>query len=130
MQFTGSLSEDQIIGYMKQADVFVLASHAEPLGVVYMEAMAMEVATIGTNAGGVPEIITDGENGLLVPPHDDIPLTQAIKGLIENPELRHQLARNGRRTIVQRFDSRIGAAILHQRLRGTLPNDYSQPSVE
>jgi colanic acid/amylovoran biosynthesis glycosyltransferase len=128
VQFTGSLSEDQIIGRMKQSDVFVLASHAEPLGVVYMEAMAMEVPTIGTNAGGVPEIISDGHDGLLVPPGDDKALAEAIASLMKNPELRRKLARNGRRTIIQRFDSRISAATLHQQLFGSLPKGYQPPS--
>jgi Glycosyltransferase len=130
VQLIGSISEDQIIDHMKQSDVFVLASHAEPLGVVYMEAMAMEVPTIGTNAGGVSEIISDGHDGLLVRPGDDTALKEALERLIENPELRLKLGRNGRRTIVQHFDSRIGAATLHQRLFGTLPNDYHPPLVE
>jgi glycosyltransferase involved in cell wall biosynthesis len=127
VQFTGSLSEDQIIERMKQSDVFVLASHAEPLGVVYMEAMAMEVPTIGTDAGGVPEIISTSHNGLLVPPGDEKALAEAIESLMKNPELRHKLARNGRRTVIQRFDSRISAATLHQQLLGSLPKGYQQP---
>jgi colanic acid/amylovoran biosynthesis glycosyltransferase len=117
IDFTGSLSEDQIIEQMQQADAFVLASHAEPLGVVYMEAMAMEVPTIGTNAGGVAEIITNNHDGLLVPPRDDTMIANALTLLIENPQLRLQLGRNGRETIVQRFDSRIGAATLYNRLK-------------
>ena len=117
IDFTGSLSEDQIIEIMQQADAFVLASHAEPLGVVYMEAMAMEVPTIGTNAGGVGEIITNNHDGLLVPPRDDTMIANALTLLIENPLLRLQLGRNGRETIIQRFDSRIGAATLFHRLK-------------
>jgi glycosyltransferase involved in cell wall biosynthesis len=123
VEFAGSVSEDRIIEYMKQSDIFVLASHAEPLGVVYMEAMAMEVPTIGTNAGGVPEIITDGRDGLLVSPGDEQSLAQAISRLMENSDLRAQLARCGRATVAERFDSRIGAATLHQKLFGTLPKD-------
>ncbi|BAZ16527.1 group 1 glycosyl transferase [Calothrix sp. NIES-4071] len=116
VEFTGSLSEDQIIEKMLQADAFVLASHAEPLGVVYMEAMAMEVATIGTNAGGVPEIITDGKNGLLIPPRDVTALTRALIQLIENPAFRIQLGLNGRSSIIEHFDSQIGAATLFERI--------------
>lgn len=130
VNFTGSLSEDEIIQHLRQSDLFVLASHMEPLGVVYMEAMAMEVATIGTNAGGVPEIITDRDDGLLVPPRDHVALAEAIELLIQNPQLRLQLARNGRKSIIQRFDSRIGAATLHQRLFGSLPENYQPPLIE
>jgi colanic acid/amylovoran biosynthesis glycosyltransferase len=123
VNFTGSLSENQIIEQMRLSDAFALASHAEPLGVVYMEAMAMEVPTIGTNAGGVPEIITDGQDGLLVPPRNHVALASAIELLIENPSLRQKLGRNGRLTIVKRFDSRIGAATLYQRLFGCMNNN-------
>jgi glycosyltransferase involved in cell wall biosynthesis len=116
VQFLGSLSEDQVIEQMADADVFVLASHAEPLGVVYMEAMAMEVATIGTAAGGVGEIITDGVDGLLVPPGDEHRLADAIQRLIDDPPLRRRLAKAGRQTIMRSFDSRIGAETLWNRL--------------
>ena len=81
--FHGSLSETRIIEQMRDADIFVLASLSEPLGVAYMEAMAMEVATIGTDAGGVGEIITHGENGLLVPPKDPEALAFAIRSLTQ-----------------------------------------------
>ncbi len=121
INFTGSLSENQIIERMQVYDAFVLASHAEPLGVVYMEAMAMEVATIGTSAGGVPEIITNGKDGLLVPPRDDIAIFRALTQLIDNQKLKQQLGRCGRQTIIARFDSRIGAATLYKRLLSRFP---------
>lgn len=116
VRFLGSLSEDEIIGELHTADVFVLASHAEPLGVVYMEAMALEVATIGTRAGGVEEIISDGRDGILVPPGDVAALAGAIRSLLCQPALRCAIAQAGRRSIVERFDSRLGAATLYERL--------------
>ncbi len=119
--FTGSMSEDQIIDLMHESDAFALASHFETLGVVYMEAMAMGVAVIGTNAGGVPEIISNQEDGLLVPPKDEIALKEAIGYLIDNPELREKLAVSGRKTITERFDSRLGAATLYEKLYGISP---------
>ncbi|HAC65691.1 MAG TPA: hypothetical protein DCF68_19705 [Cyanothece sp. UBA12306] len=127
VKFTGSLSEDEIIELMKQSDAFVLASHAEPLGVVYMEAMAMGVPTIGTNAGGVPEIILPGEDGLLVPPNDEITLAKEIEKLLNNPDEQQKLGHNGRQKIVNKFDSRFGAATLYQRFFGNLPQNF-QPN--
>lgn len=121
VQLAGSLSEDQIIDLMQGADAFALASHSEPLGVVYMEAMAMGVPTIGTSAGGVPEIVSDQKDGLLVPPKDVEALKAAIESLINTPQLRQQLAQNSRKTIVEQFDSRIGAAKVYQRLYGAAP---------
>ncbi len=116
--FTGSVSEDRIIELMPNADMFILASYAEPLGVVYMEAMAMGVATIGTNAGGVGEIITTGHDGILVEPDNADALAMAIGQLIDDPAERTRLAQCGRQTIVEKFDARFGAATLYERLTG------------
>jgi colanic acid/amylovoran biosynthesis glycosyltransferase len=121
--FHGSLGELEIIEKMHDADIFVLASISEPLGVAYMEAMAMEVATIGTAAGGVGEIITHDENGVLVPPQNPPALASAIRGLIEDSDRRERLARAGRRSIVQHFDSRLGARTLFERIFGHPPPD-------
>jgi colanic acid/amylovoran biosynthesis glycosyltransferase len=129
--FHGSLGEAGIIEMMHDADIFILASHSEPLGVAYMEAMAMEVATIGTDAGGVREIITDGENGLLVPPQDPESLACAIRRLTQDRAFRDRIARAGRQSIVERFDSRLGAATLYERLFGHPPpsSEHNGPAV-
>ena len=119
--FHGSLGEDQVIEHLGCADAFILASRAEPLGVAYMEAMALELPTIGTAAGGVSEIITDGVDGLLVPPGDPCALAAAIALLMDDHELAERLGRAGRRTVVSRFDSRLGAAALYERLFGRAP---------
>ena len=122
VELTGSLGETQIIEAMRRSDVFVLSSHAEPLGVVSMEAMSMEVATVATDAGGVGEIITDGVDGELVPPGDAAALADALQGLAEDTERRRRLAHAGRRSIIDRFDSRRGAATLFERLFGRRPD--------
>jgi glycosyltransferase involved in cell wall biosynthesis len=121
VEFAGSVSEDEVIGCLRAADAFVLASRVEPLGVAYMEAMALGMPTIGTQVGGVGEVITHDHDGLLVPAEDDERLAAAVARLIDDPNLRRRLGRNARRTIVERFDSRIGAAKLYQRLFGAPP---------
>ena len=68
---------------MERAHAFVLASLAEPLGVVYMEAMAMELPTIGTRSGGVPELIRHGETGFLVEPQDSKGLSDMVQWIAE-----------------------------------------------
>lgn len=122
--FLGSVSEETYLQEMAEANCFVLASRYEPMGVVYMEAMAMEVATIGTNAGGVPEIITDGVDGLLVPPVDPPALAKAIHWLIDDPAFRESLGKAGRRKILKKFDSRLWAATLYRRLFGHGPGEH------
>jgi glycosyltransferase involved in cell wall biosynthesis len=84
-------------------DVAVLASRQEAFGLVLLEAMAMGVPIIATAAGGVPEIIQDGKNGLLVPPGDAQALAEALRRLLKSEGLREQLARNGSRVVREKF---------------------------
>ncbi len=109
VRLLGAISSDAVRDYLLKAHIFVLASWHEPLGVAYMEAMSCEIPTIGTDAGGVAELITDQENGLLVEPKNPEALTQAILSLINDPDLACRLAKAGRQRIVTGFDSRLGA---------------------
>lgn len=118
VSFLGSMSEDQIIDELLDAHIFSAVSRHEPLGVVYMEAMSLGVPTLGTTSGGVREIIDSGESGLLVEPGDPEALAQAIRRLIEDPALRERFSAAGRRAIVEKFDSRIGAATIYEKLMG------------
>jgi glycosyltransferase involved in cell wall biosynthesis len=86
-------------------DVLVVPSWSEPFGRVVVEGLATGCAVVGTNVGGIPEIITDGVNGLLVPPHDPSTLAQAIVRIATEPLLRSRLHRNGPPSVVQ-FDVR------------------------
>ena len=104
-----------------RADLFLLPSHAEPLGVVVMEAMAMGVPVVVTRAGGVPEIVTDGVDGVMVPPGDPGALAAAILDLAADPGRRGALADAGRRAVVERFDARVGARPLFELLFGRRP---------
>ncbi|OXC75425.1 glycosyltransferase family 4 protein [Caballeronia sordidicola] len=81
---------------LRGCDFFVLPTHQEALGQSYIEAMAAGLPVIGTDVNGVPEVITHGENGLLVPPHDIEALRAAMSRLIDNPELRVKLGCAGR----------------------------------
>lgn len=78
--------------YMSAADLFVLPSSHEGFGLVALEALACGVPVIATAVGGIPEIVADGQTGLLVPPHDTRSLADAITTLLQNDTRRHQLA--------------------------------------
>ncbi|MBL7987802.1 MAG: glycosyltransferase family 4 protein [Chlorobi bacterium] len=86
-------------------DVFILASHSETFGMVLQEAMAMGVACIGTDAGGVPEIIAHEERGLLIAPNNPKAIADAMLRLFHNPELRQTLAANARQFVLRAYDS-------------------------
>ncbi len=77
-------------------DVIVLATRCETFGLVLPEAMRAGTAVIGTNCGGVPEIIIDGETGLLFEPDDAIGLEKALEKLVFNKAFCKKLAENGK----------------------------------
>jgi len=76
----------------------VNASVAEPFGLSVLEAQASGVAVIGTRAGGLPDFVFDGDNGLLVPSGDADALAKALDRLVTDPEWRAKLAERGRVT--------------------------------
>jgi len=108
----GAISAAEVRRHLLAADVFALASWHEPLGVAYMEAMACEVPTIGTDAGGVRELITDGETGMLVPPQSPEALADAIAALAADRDLCARLSKAGRAHVVSGFRASLGAEAL------------------
>jgi glycosyltransferase involved in cell wall biosynthesis len=87
-----------------------------------MEAMAMEIPCVATRITGVPELIRDGIDGLLVPPSDADALARAIASLIDDPALRRRIAKAGRERVLARFNlqanSRHLAGIFERRVSG------------
>jgi glycosyltransferase involved in cell wall biosynthesis len=80
-------------------DVYALSSYREGLPNVLLEAMALEVPVVATRIAGIPRLIRDGENGLLIEPGDLEGLTQALARLLDDAGLRSRLGQEGRRTI-------------------------------
>jgi glycosyltransferase involved in cell wall biosynthesis len=76
---------------LRQADIFVLPSYDEGLPMALLEAMAHGLVPITTPVGGIPEAVTDGVHGLLVPPGDPAALARALHRLVENDTLRERL---------------------------------------
>lgn len=89
------------------SDVYLLASHWEGCPVSLLEAMATETPVIATKVGGIPEIVTDEETGLLIPPADPQSMANAILRLYHNPELCRRLAHNARKRVEQYFSLEI-----------------------
>ena len=88
---------------MNSLDFLVVPSRAEPFGKVIIEAMACKKCVIATNVGGIPEIIHDGMNGLLVPKEDCLALQKAIITLIKDRSLRKKMGEEGYRTVTEKF---------------------------
>lgn len=120
--FMGPVSEEVVRDKMTSAHLFVLASRYEAFGVVYIEAMSCGVPVIGTSAGGVPDIIVDGECGLLVPPEDPKALARAMEQIGSDPDLAARFARDGRARVVEKFPIEASA---RQLLRHAFPDDFT-----
>jgi glycosyltransferase involved in cell wall biosynthesis len=89
--------------FLDTFDCLVLASRAEPFGLVLLEAMRAGLPVVASNAGGVPEIITHGMNGLLFEPEDFEGLANALARIALDPETASRLRRKGKQAIVDRF---------------------------
>ena len=104
-----NVSDEELLHLYNLSDLFVLPSvvdsqgNTEGLGVVLLEAMACRLPVIGSDTGGIPDIIQDGETGLLVPEKDISGLSKAVLSLIENEDLREKLAVNGYNRVKERF---------------------------
>lgn len=114
--FCGSVNQDLLANYWKNADVFVLPSFAEGVPVALMEAMSKEIPCISTPVGGISELIESGVDGILVPPSDSVALADAIRRLVLSPKLREDLGRAGRQKILRLYDLRQNAGQMAQLL--------------
>lgn len=102
--FEGAVNQDHIRDLYATADIFALASFAEGIPVVLMEAMAMEIPCISTSITGIPELIRDSIDGLLVAPSDVDAFSSAIARLMDDGELRNRLGTAGRRRVIEKFN--------------------------
>lgn len=94
---------DRPAEYMEAADIFVLPSHAEGMSNALLEAMAAGLAVISTPVGASPEVVRDGESGILVDVGDVEGLAHAINDLAVDPELRGRLGERARETVCERY---------------------------
>lgn len=114
-----------VLGLLKGLDVFVMSSVTEGLGSALLDAMAAGRPIVATRAGGIPEIVTDGENGVLVPPRDGRAMADAIVALLRNPARRARLAEAGLAHVRRAFsaDRMVDETVeVYDRLAGRSPS--------
>ena len=112
----GRASETEVFQKLATTDILVTSSFMEGLPVVLMEALAMNVPVIAPSVAGIPELITDGESGLLFSPSNWEQLSACISRLSLDHDLRQELAHEGRRRVEERFDIKVAIEPLLEKL--------------
>jgi starch synthase len=97
------LPKREVIQLLTHATVFACPSLYEPLGIVNLEAMACGTAVVASRVGGIPEVVSDGETGFLVPPDDPGALVGALNVLLADPGRARGMGRLGRERVIAHF---------------------------
>lgn len=107
---------------MRAADLLLVPSRTEAFGLSLLEGMDAGIPVVATDVGGIPEILRDGRNGLLVPYGDVARASQAVSSLLDDPALARRLAEGGRLSVTARYSPVAYAdaiARIHERLVAT-----------
>jgi alpha-maltose-1-phosphate synthase len=104
------LPKRAVIQLLSHATVFACPSLYEPLGIVNLEAMACGTAVVASAVGGIPEVVSDGKTGLLVPPDDPGALAVALNALVGDADTAARMGSAGRERAVAEFGWRAVAA--------------------
>jgi glycosyltransferase involved in cell wall biosynthesis len=110
----GPAGHEQIPDYLRSFDLFVVPSLSESFGVAAVEAAACGLPVIASRVGGLPEVVLDGETGLLVPPGDVNALAAAMARLLSEPELRARMGQAGRRFVLEHYRWEDNAKLMEQ----------------
>ena len=97
IRFAGGVPKSSVGEHLAQGDVFLNTTNVDNTPVSVLEALACGLGIVSTNVGGMPDLIADGEDGLLVPPDDAAAMAAAVRRLLEEPGLAARLSRNGHR---------------------------------
>lgn len=96
---------DNVPAFLRAMDIFVLPSRREGAPISVLEAMSCGVPVVATDVGGVSEIVTDGENGRVVPPQDHEALADAMMWMLDSPQKRVELAKAGSMVVAEKFSN-------------------------
>jgi colanic acid/amylovoran biosynthesis glycosyltransferase len=120
VRFLGSVGQDELRDQYARADIFCLPSFAEGIPVVAMEAMAMELPVVATRIMGIPELVDDGVQGLLVSPGRVDVLTEALDRLVRGPHERLRMGHAARQKVSKDYDVARSAAVMRSVLEDEL----------
>jgi glycogen synthase len=99
----GMLPRKDVVALVSGASVFAAPSLYEPFGIMNLEAMACERPVVSTRVGGIPDVVVEGETGLLVQPGDAGKLAEAINSILSRPEWGERMGKEGRKRVLSQF---------------------------
>lgn len=123
--FTGAMRHVELPEALGQTDVLVHSALTEAMPRAILEAMAMERPVVATRVGGVPEVLRDGIDGLLVPAGDSNALAEAVCRVLGRPDLAQTMGANGRRRVLEHFSFEQNVRTLVRWHRESIRNDIS-----
>ncbi len=110
VKFLGRIPHADVPDFLRSLSIFAMPSRAEAFGVAALEAQACGVPVVASQVGGLPEVVRDGETGLLVPPENPAALANALIALLDDPQRRAALGLNGRQWVRERYSWRSNVA--------------------
>ncbi|TCU14050.1 glycosyltransferase family 4 protein [Rhizobium sullae] len=130
ISWKGAMAQEEVLGHYRQADLFALAcriaSNGDRDGLpnVLVEASSQRLMCLSTDVSGVPELLTNGENGLVVPPDDPQALAYALEAAIRDPALRRRLGDAAEKRVREHFDYHSSV----KQLIGLFEEEWQKPS--
>ncbi|MFH1154550.1 MAG: glycosyltransferase family 4 protein [Pseudomonadota bacterium] len=116
--FCGSMPHASVVEFYQHSDILINPSLSESFGMSLVEAMASGKPTISTRVGGMVNVVSEGETGLLVEPDNEEKLAAAIAFLTEKPEMKKNMGIAGRKRVMEKFSwERVAESTLNEYLR-------------
>jgi len=103
VRLLGFIEYEKLPKYYKEADLYVLPSRRESFGMTFAEAMASGLSVVSTNVTAIPEVVEDGETGILVQPNNPQKFAEAVNYLLDNPERMKLMGLKGRERVKKYF---------------------------
>lgn len=107
IRYLGVMEQADIIKWYQKASICILPSFWEGFGIVLLEALSCETPVVATSVGGIPNIVQNHQNGILVPPNKPFELAEAIQYLITNNDNRIKMGKDGRKGVIREFSLRV-----------------------
>jgi len=114
VRFEGEVAHEDVPDVLQNVDIFAMPSTWEGFGVSAIEASAMELPVVASDVHGIPDVVVDGETGILVPPRDGGAIAAAIARLAADPSLRETMGRAGREFVERNYRWQDNAALMER----------------